>query len=121
VSFSRSNGRAVCAARASTYSGKHLQVEAGKLLFRPFQDPPPGALIFGGSSDAGIDVAAQLVDKYLTWGRAARMPWPRKNRRRLRGPREARSRAKALFSEIRLHVIVRSETAERKPGARRTS
>ena len=50
-----------------TCSSKHLQVEAGKLLFLPFQEPMP-PLYFGGSSDAGIDVAAQLVDKYLTWG-----------------------------------------------------
>jgi alkanesulfonate monooxygenase len=39
------------------HSGEHLQVEAGKPLFPPFQDPLP-PLYFGGSSDAGIDVAA---------------------------------------------------------------
>ena len=47
-----------------TYSGRHLNVEAGKLLFPPIQQPAP-PLYFGGSSEAGTDVAAQLVDK--TW------------------------------------------------------
>jgi len=88
------------------YSGKHLQVEAGKLLFRPFQDPPP-ALYFGGSSDAGIDVAAQLVDKYLTWGEP-----PDAVAEKIAVVSEAaRAHGRKLSFGIRLHVIVR-ETAE---------
>ena len=88
------------------YSGKHLQVEAGKLLFAPFQDPPP-ALYFGGSSDAGIDVAAQLVDKYLTWGEP-----PDAVAKKIAVVSEAaRARGRKLTFGIRLHVIVR-ETAE---------
>ena len=67
---------------------------------------PP--LYFGGSSDAGIDVAAQLVDKYLTWGEpphavAEKIAVVRKPRRRRRA-------ASSAFG-IRLHVIVR-ETAD---------
>ncbi len=47
--------------------GKHIRIEDGRLLFKPVQSPRP-PLYFGGSSDAGIDVAVDTVDKYLTWG-----------------------------------------------------
>ena len=49
------------------FDGKHIRIEDGRLLFEPLQSPRP-PLYFGGSSDAGIDVAVDLVDKYLTWG-----------------------------------------------------
>ncbi len=47
--------------------GKHIRVEDGRLLFPPVQKPRP-ALYFGGSSEAAVDVAADTIDKYLTWG-----------------------------------------------------
>ena len=88
------------------YSGKTLQVEDGKLLFRPFQEPMP-PLYFGGSSDAGIDVAAQLVDKYLTWGEP-----PAEVAKKIAVVRRAAlARGRKLSFGIRLHVIVR-ETSE---------
>ena len=87
-------------------SSKHLQIEAGKLLFRPFQEPMP-PLYFGGSSDAGIDVAAQLVDKYLTWGEP-----PAEVAKKIAIVKQAAlKRGRKLTFGIRLHVIVR-ETAE---------
>ena len=89
-----------------TRSSKHLQVEAGKLLFLPFQEPMP-PLYFGGSSDAGIDVAAQLVDKYLTWGEP-----PEEVAKKIATVRKAAlARGRKVTFGIRLHVIVR-ETAE---------
>jgi alkanesulfonate monooxygenase len=89
-----------------TYSGRHLNVEAGKLLFPPIQQPAP-PLYFGGSSVAGIDVAAQLVDKYLTWGEP-----PAAVAEKIAVVRQAaRARGRELSFGIRLHVIVR-ETAE---------
>ena len=89
-----------------SHSGPHLQIEAGKLLFRPFQEPMP-PLYFGGSSDAGIDVAAQLVDKYLTWGEP-----PDEVAKKIAMVKEAAlRRGRKLTFGIRLHVIVR-ETAE---------
>src|SRR5271155_2520083 len=88
-----------------TWSGEHLQIEAGKFLFLPFHEPPP--LYFGGSSDAGIDVAAQLVDKYLTWGEP-----PEEVAKKIAIVRKAAlARGRKLTFGIRLHVIVR-ETAE---------
>src|SRR5580658_5254244 len=50
-----------------TRSSKHLSVEDGRLLFPPVQKPRP-PLYFGGSSAAAVDVAADTIDKYLTWG-----------------------------------------------------
>jgi alkanesulfonate monooxygenase len=89
-----------------TYSGKYLNVEAGKLLFPPIQQPLP-PLYFGGSSEAGIDVAAQLVDKYLTWGEP-----PAAVAEKIAVVRQAaQARGRELTFGIRLHVIVR-ETAE---------
>jgi alkanesulfonate monooxygenase len=89
-----------------TYSGKHLNVEAGKLLFPPIQQPLP-PLYFGGSSEAGIDVAARLVDKYLTWGEP-----PAAVAEKIAVVRQAaRARGRELTFGIRLHVIVR-ETAD---------
>ena len=49
------------------FTGRHIRIEDGRLLFPPVQRPHP-PLYFGGSSDAGIAVAADTVDKYLTWG-----------------------------------------------------
>ncbi|MBW7462147.1 LLM class flavin-dependent oxidoreductase, partial [Paenibacillus sepulcri] len=40
------------------YEGDHLQVKGGKVLYPPVQKPYP-PLYFGGSSDAGADVAAE--------------------------------------------------------------
>ena len=55
------------AGKTVNVEGKHIRIEDGRLLFKPVQSPRP-PLYFGGSSDAGIDVAVDTVDKYLTWG-----------------------------------------------------
>jgi len=88
------------------YSGKHFNVEAGKILYPPVQQPMP-PLYFGGSSEAGVAVAAQLVDKYLTWGEP-----PAAVAEKIAVVRQAAwARGRELSFGIRLHVIVR-ETAE---------
>jgi len=88
------------------YSGRHLNVEAGKILYPPLQQPRL-PLYFGGSSEAGIDVAAQLVDKYLTWGEP-----PAAVAEKIAVVRQAaQARGREVTFGIRLHVIVR-ETAE---------
>src|ERR1700754_1110864 len=58
---------ALLAGETVNYQGKHIRIEDGRLLFRPVQAPRP-PLYFGGSSAAGVDVATETVDKYLTWG-----------------------------------------------------
>jgi len=89
------------------HQGKHLQIENGQLLFRPLQEPMP-PLYFGGSSDAGVDVAAQLVDKYLTWGEP-----PAAVAKKIANVRAAaQAKGRTLSFGIRLHVIVRESADE---------
>lgn len=49
------------------YHGEHIQVEGAEVLFPPVQENGP-PLYFGGSSEEAIDVAAEQIDSYLTWG-----------------------------------------------------
>lgn len=88
------------------YTGKHLRLENGKVLFPALQSPHP-KLFFGGSSDAGIDVAAELVDTYLTWGEPPALVKEKLSR----VARAAEQRGRRVNFGIRLHVIVR-ETAQ---------
>ncbi|MFO1111237.1 MAG: FMNH2-dependent alkanesulfonate monooxygenase [Bradyrhizobium sp.] len=89
------------------FEGRHIRVENGSLLFRPAQSPRP-PLFFGGSSDAGIDVAADTVEKYLTWGEP-----PAQVAEKIKRVREvAASRGRNLSFGIRLHVIVRETNEE---------
>jgi alkanesulfonate monooxygenase len=90
-----------------TFTGKHIQVEDGHLLFPPVQQPHP-ALYFGGSSDHGSEVAARTIDTYLTWGEP-----PRQVADKIRRVSElARGAGRQLRFGIRLHVIVRETNAE---------
>lgn len=87
--------------------GKHIHIEDGKLLFHPVQSPRP-PLYFGGSSDAGIDVAVDAVDKYLTWGEP-----PALVAEKVAKVRDvAAARGRKLSFGIRLHVIVRETNEE---------
>jgi alkanesulfonate monooxygenase len=89
------------------YRGKHITVEDGRLLFPPAQAPRP-PLYFGGSSGAGIDVAAETVDKYLTWGEP-----PAQVAEKLEPVAAlAQQKGRRLTFGIRLHVIVRETNAE---------
>ena len=89
------------------YSGKHMQIEGGKLLYPPFQSPHP-PLYFGGSSPAGQAVAAEHVDVYLTWGEPpADVAGKITEMRAL-----AAAKGRTLKFGIRLHVIVRETAAE---------
>jgi alkanesulfonate monooxygenase len=88
------------------FKGQHLRIDDGQLLFPGVQKPHP-PLFFGGSSDAGIEVAADLVDTYLTWGEP---PGPVAEKLG-RAAAAAERRGRKLSFGIRLHVIVR-ETAK---------
>jgi alkanesulfonate monooxygenase len=95
------------AEKAVNFTGKHLSVEDARLLFPPHQAGGP-PLYFGGSSDAGVDVAVDTVDKYLTWGEPPAQVAEKINR--VNDVAQARGR-KVSFG-IRLHVIVRETNAE---------
>lgn len=89
------------------FEGRHIRVEGGSLLFRPVQSPRP-PLFFGGSSDAGIDVAVDTVEKYLTWGEPPAQVAEKIGR--VQGI--AAGRRRNLSFGIRLHVIVRETNEE---------
>ena len=89
-----------------TFNGERQQVEDAKLLYPPIQQPYP-PLWFGGSSEDAIELAAEQVDTYLTWGE------PPASVKEKIAVVKARADAKGrqLNYGIRLHVIVR-ETNE---------
>ncbi|MBV9980448.1 FMNH2-dependent alkanesulfonate monooxygenase [Bradyrhizobium sp.] len=95
------------AGKTVNFEGKHIRIEDGRLLFQPLQSPRP-PLYFGGSSDAGIDVAVDAVDKYLTWGE----PPADVADKIARVKAAADKRGRKLSFGIRLHVIVRETNAE---------
>jgi alkanesulfonate monooxygenase len=90
-----------------TERGQHISVEGARLAFPPHQQGGP-QIYFGGSSNAGIDVAAEHVDKYLTWGEP-----PTQVREKLTTAAVAAARkGRSLSFGIRLHVVVRETDAE---------
>jgi alkanesulfonate monooxygenase len=92
---------------AVNYEGKHIRIEDGRLLFLPQQAGGP-KLYFGGSSTAGIDVAAETIDKYLTWGE----PPAQVAEKIAAANKAATAKGRSFTYGIRLHVIVRETNAE---------
>lgn len=90
----------------TNFEGKHLSVKGAKGLYPPLQNPHP-PLYFGGSSDEAIDLAAEQVDVYLTWGEPPAAVAEKIAKVRARAEKAGRT----LRFGIRLHVIVR-ETNE---------
>jgi alkanesulfonate monooxygenase len=89
------------------FEGKHLRVQGAKAIFKAVQRPYP-PLYFGGSSAAGIDVAARHVDYYLTWGEP-----PSQVAEKIAAARNSATRhGRKLQFGIRLHVIVRETEDE---------
>lgn len=88
------------------FDGKHLKIKGGTALYPPIQKPYP-PLYFGGSSDEALDLAAEQVDVYLTWGEP-----PAAVAEKIAGMRKRAAKlGRTLRFGIRFHVIVR-ETAE---------
>ncbi|WP_019390628.1 FMNH2-dependent alkanesulfonate monooxygenase [Priestia filamentosa] len=90
----------------SDFSGEHITINGGRLVYPPIQSPYP-PIYFGGSSSKALPIAAKFADVYLTWGEP------------VEHVREKVEKVKALAAEqgrtvkfgIRLHMIVR-ETAD---------
>src|SRR5262245_8678360 len=98
---------ALLAGETVNFNGRHIQIEDGRLLFPPVQKPRP-PLYFGGSSEAGIAVAADTVDKYLTWGEP-----PAQVAEKIEAVAVvAAARGRTFSFGIRLHVIMRETNAE---------
>ena len=89
------------------HEGKHIRIEDGQLLYPSTQAGGP-PLYFGGSSSAAIDVAAETIDKYLTWGE----PPAAVAEKIATVSAAAKAAGRKLSFGIRLHVIVRETEAE---------
>lgn len=98
--------RDVMAGESVDFKGKYLQVQKAKVYYPALQRPYP-PLYFGGSSTAGIELAARQTDVYLTWGEPPHLVAEKISRVREAAARHGRT----LRFGIRLHVIVR-ETSE---------
>ncbi|WP_425068031.1 FMNH2-dependent alkanesulfonate monooxygenase [Reyranella sp.] len=98
--------RRLLAGQEVSEQGRHLHVEGARLVFPPHQAAGP-AIYFGGSSSAGIEVAGEYVDKYLTWGEPPAQVAEKLSIAAVSAARHGRR----LSFGIRLHVIVR-ETSE---------
>jgi alkanesulfonate monooxygenase len=105
--------KALLAGETVNYQGKHIRIEDGRNFYPPVQSPHP-PLYFGGSSAAGVSVAADLVDTYLTWGEPPADVAAKLNN----VANVAASRGRALNYGIRLHVIVRETNEEAWAAAR---
>lgn len=88
------------------FEGEHIRVKGAELGFRAVQKPRP-PVWFGGSSDAAIDVAAQHVDTYLTWGEPLEQVAEKIEAVR----NAARNADRPIKFGLRIHLIVR-ETEE---------
>ena len=106
--------KSLMAGETVDYQGKHFQIEDGRILYPPVQAPHP-PLYFGGSSEAGIAVAADLVDTYLTWGE----PPADVADKLATVAAAAAQRNRRMEYGIRLHVIVRETSVEAWDAARR--
>lgn len=90
-----------------TYKGEYLQVEGGQLPYPTVQKPYP-PLYFGGSSPIALEVAANHIDAYLTWGEP-----PAQVEAKIKKMRElAAAQGRTIKFGIRLHVIVRPTEEE---------
>ena len=87
--------------------GDYLKIEGGQLPYPTVQKPYP-PLYFGGSSPVAMDVAAEHIDVYLTWGEP-----PAQVEKKIKKMRDlATAQGRTIKFGIRLHVIVRPTEEE---------
>jgi len=100
--------RAFTAGEPVSFKGRHLSAESpNPLPFASVQTPYP-PLYFGGSSPAGIEVAAEHVDYYLTWGEP-----PEQVAEKFAQVRAAAARrGRTVKFGLRIHLIVRETESE---------
>ncbi len=98
--------RRILSGEPADFEGKYLSAHGTDLSFPPVQRPHP-PLWFGGSSDAGIEVAAKHIDVYLSWGEPVEQLKEKFERVRARAAALGRS----IRFGLRINLIVR-ETEE---------
>jgi alkanesulfonate monooxygenase len=99
--------RRIMAGESYSFSGKHLHVENARVYYPATQHPHP-PLYLGGSSDAAMEIAAEHIDVYLTWGEPPAQVAEKIARMR----KLAESKGRTIRFGIRLHVIVRETNEE---------
>jgi alkanesulfonate monooxygenase len=99
--------RKILAGETCSFHGKHLNVENSRVYYPATQQPYP-PLYLGGSSDAAMEIAAEHIDVYLTWGEPPALVAEKIERMR----RLAESKGRTIRFGIRLHVIVRETNDE---------
>jgi alkanesulfonate monooxygenase len=98
----------------ASFEGKYEHVEGARINFPPVQKPYP-PLFFGGSSDAGIRVAAKHIDVYLTLCEPPQMVEEKINKVR----KIAAEYGRALRFGLWVHVVVRETEDEAWAAANR--
>ena len=96
------------------FHGEHLSIEGGQLLYPSVQEPYP-PLYFGGSSPAALNVVADHIDVYLTWGEPPAQVAEKINKIR----KLAAEKGRTVRFGLRVHVIVRETEEESMVGCRR--
>lgn len=94
--------RRILSGEPADFDGKHMSSHGVGLSFPPVQGPYP-PIWFGGSSDAGIEVAAKHADVYLSWGEPVDQLGEKLNRVRER----ALAQGRRMRFGLRIHLIVR--------------
>jgi len=98
--------RRLLAGETVDFAGEHIRVEGARLLFPTVQKPLP--IWFGGSSDAGLEVAGEHADVYLTWGEPPAEVAEKLDAARKRAAKHGRQ----LKFGLRIHIIVRETARE---------
>ncbi|WP_304186559.1 FMNH2-dependent alkanesulfonate monooxygenase [Phenylobacterium aquaticum] len=99
--------RRLMAGEKVDFTGAHLKTEGAELLF-PTVQPGGPPLYLGGSSDPALQVTADHIDHYLTWGE----PPPQVAEKIDQVRRLADAAGRKVRFGARFHVIVRDTDAE---------
>jgi alkanesulfonate monooxygenase len=89
------------------FDGDFIRAQGSQLSFPAIQQPHP-PIWFGGSSDAGIAVAAKHADVYLSWGE----PPGQLAEKITQVRREAALQGRSIRFGLRIHLIVRETEDE---------
>jgi alkanesulfonate monooxygenase len=99
--------RRILSGEPADFEGKYLSAHGTDISFPPVQQPHP-PLWFGGSSDAGIAIAAKHVDAYLSWGEPVDQLAEKIDRVR----KAAAAQGRTMRFGLRIHLIVRETEDE---------
>ncbi|WP_377297892.1 FMNH2-dependent alkanesulfonate monooxygenase [Rhizobium sp. SGZ-381] len=92
------------AGEAVDFEGRHYSLKGARCDFPPVHAPHP-PLYFGGSSEAGQELAVNATDMYLTWGEPLEAVREKIDSVRARAKRAGRN----VRFGMRIHFIVRED------------